>query len=59
MLWLLKKLIDVIVVELSVLVLKCVVVFLEVNSCKNEKFFFWSIRVKNNKRNVIDVGMYM
>lgn len=46
LLWLLKKLIDVIVVELSVLVLKCVVVFLEVNSRKNEYFFFEVLELK-------------
>lgn len=46
LLWLLKKLIDVIVVELSVLVLKCVVVFFEVNSGKNEKFFFEVLYLK-------------
>lgn len=39
--WLPKKSIDVIAVELSAPVLKCVVAFLEVNSRKNEKLFFF------------------
>lgn len=57
--WLPKKSIDVIAVELSAPVLKCVVAFLEVKSRKKKNFFFWSIIFKNNKRNVFDVSMYM
>lgn len=43
--WLPKKSIDVIAVELSAPVLKCVVAFLEVNSRKNEKLFFLKHRI--------------